>query len=303
MRRLLQTVALLLAFGACHLPASQQQPTEGETTLPVRAQRLIFGVSAYYGDNPETMLQPLVRYLEKEIGIPVKLRVAETYVELPGLLEKDDVDVAQLAPLSYVHLRRKAGLVPVATPIIGGSPTYLGHIYVRTSSPYQTLDDLRGRTMAYVSPESSSGYLFPRELLRNRGHDPNAFFAATKFLGAHPDVQDAVLNGEADAGAAFDMTSDWTGPLERPEGLRVIAKTERIPNDCIAARTGYDPGAVAALRRALVSLRPGQKDAEEILSLLKVNGWVPADDSRYDRIEEVVRKDPMTAAPTGAVLR
>lgn len=299
MSRLLPMAVLLLTLGGCRLPASQQ-PAADEAMPPVRASRMIFGVSTYYGENPEAMLQPLLRYLEREIGIPVKLRVAETYVELPGLLEKDDVDVAQLAPLAYVHLRRKVGLVPVATPIIGGSPTYLGHIYVRGASSFHALDDLKGRSIAYVSPESSSGYLFPRELLRNRGYDPDTFFSATRFLGTHPDVQEAVLAGEVDAGAVFDMTSDWTGPLDRPEGLRVLAKTERIPNDCIAARRGYDPGAVAALRRALVSLRPGHKDAEEIFSLLKVNGWVAADNSRYDRIEEVVEKDPVKSAPSGA---
>lgn len=302
MRPLLLALSVLLA-GGCTMgtpsePEAQQQPA------PVRADHLTLGVSAYYGDDPAVVLQPLVRYLQAELGIQVSLRVAETYVELPALLERGEVDVAQLAPLSYVHLRRRIdGLQPIATPIIGGSPTYLGHIYVREDSPLRTLADLRGHSMAYVSPDSSSGYLFPRELLRRRGFDPDAYFSSQVFLGTHPQVRDAVKAGRVDAGAVFDDSSDWTGPQQRHQGLRVVAKTERIPNDCIVARTGYDPGAVAALRRALVALRPGADGAEEILSLLEVNGWVPADDSRYDRIEAVLEKEAMTTVPSGAAIR
>lgn len=302
--RVVLLLPLVLSLVGCRQALSPSQAPDAEAPLPVRAKRLVLGVSAYYGANPEEALQPLVRYLSDELGIPVSVRVAETYTELPALLERGEVDIAQLAPLAYVQLRRRlAGLQAIATPIVGGTPSYVGHIYVRSDSSVKTLDDLRGRSIAFVSRDSSSGYLYPRELLRRRGENPNAFFSEEVFVDNHPEAQDAVLGGRTVAGAAFDATSDWTGQEERPEGLRVIAKTERIPNDCLAARPGYDLGTVEAFRRALVALKPGVAQAESILGVLKVNGWVPTDATRYDRIEELIEKEALMSAPLGGALR
>lgn len=302
MSRLLSLFTLIIL--GCQSPLRPANASDADAPRPIRAQRLIIGVSAYYGANPTEALEPLVHYLSRELGIPVTLRVAETYVELPALLERGEIDIAQLAPLAYVQLRRRQpGLQPIATPIVGGTPSYVGHIYVRSESPVKTLDDLRGQSIAFVSRDSSSGYLYPRELLRRRGENPNAFFSEELFVESHPDAQEAVLTGKAVAGAAFDATSDWTGQEERPEGLRVIAKTERIPNDCIAARPGYDRGTVEAFRRALVALKPGVEEAESILGALKVNGWVPADATRYDRIEELFEKEALMSAPVGGAIR
>lgn len=297
-------LGLLTGFVACKMPQPSSEPTKEPEHLPIRARSLNVGVSAYFGEDPTSLMKPLVRYLERELGIPVSVRVAEPYVELPALLKSGEIDVAQLPPLAYVLIRRKLpGIRPVATPIIGGSPSYLGHIFVRSHSELRTLEDLRGHSVAFVSRDSSSGFLFPRELLRQRGHDPDRFFSSEFFVDNHPEAEQAVLSGLADVGTAFDATSDWTGQPERPQGLRVVAKTERIPNDCIAARPGYDPGAVLALRSALVALRPGVREAEEIFSSLKINGWLSVDDSRYDRIEEVLEKEALTTEPLGTALR
>lgn len=303
-RLILSVLLLLVGASACQVSQPSSKPLQEADREPIRAKSLTFGATAYYGESPETVLKPLLKYLEQELGIPVTLRVGEAYDELPALLQSGEIDIVQLAPLAYVQLRRKMpGMQPIAIPIIGGSPSYLGHIYVRSDSQLRTLDDLQGHSIAYVSPDSSSGFLFPRELLRQRGYDPDTFFSSASFVKNHPEVEDAVLSGDVDVGAAFDATSDWTSQTERPRGLRVVAKTERIPNDFIVAHPDYDRGTVAAFRAALVALRPGAQEAEEILSSLKVNGWLSTDDSRYDRIEEVLDKETLPAEPFGTALR
>lgn len=272
---------------------------------PVLATKLVVGVSSYYGENAASAMRPLVAHLSKVLGLPVELRVAEPYKELPRLLRTKVVDVAQLPPLAYVRVRDAfPGVVAVATPIIGGSPTYLGHIYVRAESSYRDLADLQGKRIGYVSRDSSSGYLFARDLVRRKGFEPDSFFGPSQFYRSHPQVLAAVLAGEVEAGAAFDATSDWTGPIDRPEGLRVLAKTERIPNDCLVGREGVDPGLIVALRRALLRLRPGDPVAEQVLQSMHINGWVAADEPRYDRVRAVLaRESAATLAAEGATER
>jgi phosphate/phosphite/phosphonate ABC transporter binding protein len=253
---------------------------------------MVFGAPIYReGDDGETE-RHLTQYLSRALGIRVDLRMAEPYHELPRLLRTGVVDVAQLPPLAYVRLRAGAPEVrPIVTVITSGNPTYLGHLYVKDSSPFHSLSDLRNARVGYVAPESTSGYLFPRDLLRRKGYDPDAFFSATKFFGNHPRVLEAVLNGEVDVGAAEDVTNDWLGPHQRPDGLRVIAKTERIPNDCVAARPKLDDQTIVAVLQALVALRPGAPASDQIIQSTGVNGWVAADEARYERVRDVLSRE------------
>lgn len=280
--------ALLAALAACGT-STQQPPSAPTAELRAGVSQLVIGMPNYRDDVDEASLKPFAAYLTAALGVPVKIRRAEPYQALPALLRSGAIDVAEIPPLAYVHLREQApGIQLVATVVISGNPTYLGHFYVRSDSRYHSLSDLRGARIGYVNRDSSSGYLFPRDMLRQKGYDPDTFFSSEKFFGKHSQVLDAVTSGEVDVGAAEDVTSEWLGPTFRPEGLRVIAKTERIPNDCIAARAGLDLDTQQALLHALQNLHAPVRDAAEIMSAIGVNGWIAADESRYDRVRLVL---------------
>ena len=280
---------LLCALGCA--PEQSVSTTDG-APLPVKARRIVLGMPRYSAEDAVDATHALAGYLSNALGIVVDVRMAEPYKELPALLRTGAIDIAQLPPLAYVHLKQVLpGVVPIATPIAAGSPTYLGHIYVREDSRYRSVADLRGARMAYVSPESTSGYLFARELLREKGVDPDQIFINTRFFGTHQDVLNALVSGEADAGASVDSSAGGLVKVERPAGLRVIGKTARIPHDCVVARDGLDGGTIYAFRRALLQMRVGEPAAAGVLVALRLNGWVAAEESRYDRIRVVLAKE------------
>jgi phosphonate transport system substrate-binding protein len=295
-RRIWVALATLLLATACR-PPGPGGDAPGPEARPVRVvalSQLTYGVSTFTNEDVASAAESLRLYLQQKLAIPVRLRVAEPYRELPALLEAGAVDVAQIAPLAYVRLRDARRVRGLATMIVGGNPTYLGHLYVREDAPLRRLEDLRGRRVAYVSHESTSGYLFPRALFESRGIDPDRFFGEVRFYGSHSAVAEAVLSGAADAGAAFDFASDWASmqlATERPAGLRVLAKTARIPNDCAAARSGLDEGTAGAIQAALLAARPGAGMAGPTLSGLRVNGWVQLDERRYDRVRDVLARE------------
>ncbi len=273
---------------ATALPAAQQH---------VSVRRLVFGMPLYRQNDDGTALRPFADYLSHSLGVPVEIRVAEPYQQLPALLLSGAVDIAELPPLAYVRARTANGEVRVvATVVISGNPTYLGHLYVKSDSRFHSLADLQGARIGYVNPDSSSGYLFPRDLLRQKGFNPDQFFSSSRMLGKHSLVLDAVLAGDVEVGAAEDVTSEWLGPTVRPEGLRVIAKTERIPNDCVAARPGLDAATQQALLRVLQELHPPVRDAAAIMSAIGVNGWIAADEARYDRVRAVLARETQSPA-------
>src|SRR5204862_4784158 len=100
---------------------------------------------------------------------------------------------------------------------------------VRKESGIKSVEELRGKTIAFVDPASSSGYIYPMVLLVQRGlvrnRDPKTFFREVVFSGAHDASMRALLNGHVDAIASFDLAREQylTDPAER-ERITCVAE-------------------------------------------------------------------------------
>jgi ABC-type phosphate/phosphonate transport system substrate-binding protein len=158
------------------------------------------------------------------------------------------------------------------------------------------VEDVRGKRIGYVSTVSSSGYLFPRDLLRQDGLDPNTFFGSSRLYQTHDQVLAAVVAGEVDVGAAIDMSLDWSRLTTPADSLNVIGKSRRIPHDCVVARGSFDEETALAFRDTLLAMRASDPEMKSILPGLHVNGWVRADEARYDVVREVMEREAQAAS-------
>ena len=66
-----------------------------------------------------------------------------------------------------------------------GSVGYYSVIYVKADSPYKDIKDLKGKTIGFVDPNSTSGYNAPRYFLHKTGIDADGFFAKSIITGSH----------------------------------------------------------------------------------------------------------------------
>src|SRR5213594_2813265 len=198
--------------------------------------------------------------LGKLYGAPVRVTVASDYAAVIEALRNRTADLAFVHPVGYVLASREAKARIVAKNLWHGKSTFTSRIYVRKDRGINTLAELRGKTIAFVDPSSSSGYTYPMVLLIERGlvkdRDPKSFFREVMFAGAHDAAMRALLNGHVDAIASFDMAREQylTDPAER-EKIAFVAETPPIPEAGIAARDGLDPGAFARVRAALLQMR------------------------------------------------
>lgn len=58
-------------------------------------------------------------------------------------------------------------------------------IYVKADSLYRDIQDLRGKTIGFVDPNSTSGCNAPRFYLHKIGIDVDSFFGKSIFTGSH----------------------------------------------------------------------------------------------------------------------
>ena len=141
------------------------------------------------------------KVLARRIGRPVDVRATPGYSELLETILDGDAEFAWLPPAVYVRAEDLAGVMPLLAGIRANRAKFRGALFAKSESELEGLASLRGRRVAWVDRNSCAGYLFPRLLLRQQGHDPDHFFSGEAHLGTHGSVVDAVERGEADVGA------------------------------------------------------------------------------------------------------
>ena len=88
----------------------------------------------------------------------------------------------------------------VVTPILttqqtDGSTGYYSVLVARKDSGFNSLADLKGKTLGYAHPDSTSGYLLPLATLPNDlGMPVEKYSSATSFNGGHENNVLAVLD-------------------------------------------------------------------------------------------------------------
>ncbi|MBI1735341.1 MAG: phosphate/phosphite/phosphonate ABC transporter substrate-binding protein [Candidatus Rokubacteria bacterium] len=230
--------------------------------------------------------------LAKLVGVPFRVTVASDYAAVIEALRNRTADLAFVHPVGYVLANREAKATIVARNLWHGKASFTSRIYVRKDSGLKQLEDLRGKTFAFVDPASSSGYTYPMVMLIQRGlvkhRDPKSFFREVVFSGAHDASMRALLNGHVDAIASFDLAREQylKDPAERDRVVH-IAETPPIPEAGIAARDGLDPALVERIRGALLQIR-GPQYAGLLKRLYEIDGFEPAADRDYDPVRAAV---------------
>ncbi|MBM3221556.1 MAG: phosphate/phosphite/phosphonate ABC transporter substrate-binding protein [Candidatus Rokubacteria bacterium] len=226
------------------------------------------------------------------VGVPFRVTVASDYAAVIEALRNRSADLAWVHPVGYVLANREAKATIVARNLWHGKATFTSRIFVRKEAGFKSVEDLRGKTIAFVDPASSSGYVYPMVLLMQRGlvkgKDPKTFFREVVFSGSHDASMRALLNGHVDAIASFDMAREQylKDPAERDK-VAWVAETPPIPEAGIAAREGLEPALFNRVRGGLVQMR-GPAYAALLKRVYDIDGFEAAEDKDYDPVRQAV---------------
>ena len=243
---------------------------------------------------------PLTNYLSESLERNVELVVVDDYSNLADKLMRGEIQMAALSSSSYVRAHeRNPELKPLAMPVRkGGNTNYEGYILVRKTSDIHTLEDLRGKVFCYVNPTSTSGYLYPRAVIRQAGLDPDADFSATRFGGDHLQTLKALHKGACDGAATYATNWHEGGKHDMPpQDFRPIATTDRIPDDAYVLAPNVNAEVSARVEKALIDLKPGSPLANRVLvepakdSSQDIIGFQGASDEDYQSVRKFLRQE------------
>ena len=249
---------------------------------------------------------PFVNYLSKELGVKVTLRVANDYAAVIEGQRAGNIQIGAYGPAAFARAR----IIGVKTDAFAidvnsdGSKGYYSVFYVLTKSPYQKIEDLKGKAMAFVDPNSTSGNNMPRFVLNHLGIDPETFFSKTVFAGSHENAVLALAQGTADVCANWwnnaddsnltrmltkGMLKNADGSPMKKEDFRIILKSDTIINSPYAYLSDLPEDAKAAIAKAFFDAPTKNHDAFAKLSDGKNKPWAPVTDADYDKTVELVK--------------
>jgi phosphonate transport system substrate-binding protein len=248
---------------------------------------------------------PFVDYLSKQLGVRVALRVANDYAAVIEGQRAGNIQIASYGPASFARAR----LTGVKTDAFAirvnsdGSKGYYSVFYVLDKSPYKTLQDLKGKNLGLVDPNSTSGNNMPRFKLNQLGIDPETFFAKVVFTGSHENAVLALAQGTVDVAANWwnaDDDSNLTrmlgkgmlkasdGTAMKREDFRVVLKSDLIINSPITYLTELPDDLKVAIRKAFFDAATNDKEMFGRLSDGKNEPWQPITNEDYDKTIDLI---------------
>lgn len=316
---LLSAASLLLLVGCC---PGEQVDERGWPT------ELVLGlVPALEAEALIDNLDPLAEYLEQELGMPVTSFVPQDYTGLVEALGSGRADIGMLPPFAAMLGQRRYDLEPILISTRRGETGYrtqwmtndpsvcreppvvvervcesrvVGRedVIQRFLSCEGDLEQIRGDSVAFTDPNSTSGFLFPAVQLLDMGIDHERDINGL-FVGAHDAAVLAVYGGDTRFGVAYQDARNMVCNQYPDIGERVIVFdfAPMIPNDGVQLRPDLPPDLKEAIIQAFLKLAAEQAtlpDDEKVLWVLyEIDGFQRFEPGTYDPVRsayEIVRQ-------------
>ena len=133
----------------------------------------------------EAKTGPFADYLSEKLGMDVNVTLATDYSTIVEAMASGKVDLGIMPPAAYVQARNLDAAEAILSsqlvkydedteePIEGEyTSTFKGEVLVKADSDMESLEDLKGKKIATLSPNSASGYIYPVAEMKDLGIDP-----------------------------------------------------------------------------------------------------------------------------------
>jgi len=246
------------------------------------------------GDTQEIIASgdQLAKMIQDKTGYVIEANVGTDFAAVREAMGAGKAHIGWLNTFNYVLAHEKYGVDVALVTVRYGSTSYKGQIIVRADSGINSLQDLKGKVMCWVDPNSTSGYIVPRILLKANGIDPDKDFAKTIEAGSHNNVVTQVYNGECDAGATYvDARSSVEKDIpDVKEKVVVLETTSDIPNDNVSFIKEFPQDMREKIVNALLEIANTEEGKQALNQLYSIEGLEPADDSFYDGFRAMLSK-------------
>ena len=257
-------------------------------------------------DDPKAhyeQLKPLLDYVVPrmaDVGIREgRILMARDAQQMGSYLRRGEVDWVTETAASGVALGLRAGATPMLLTERDGVAAYRTVIFARRDSGITTLDDLRGRSVAFQNTASTSAYFVPAMALLGRKlpltvllspmDRPAPDSVGYLFARSELNIGAWVHKRLVDVGTMSDI--DWNNPARMPPAYRrdlvVIHTSEPYPRALEMVRGDLSPRVRARLSSVLLQAASEPEGREALRHFFGTTGFAPVDAAAADRLQQL----------------
>jgi phosphonate transport system substrate-binding protein len=264
-----------------------------------------FRVGILGGENTQDRLKSydgFQKLLEARLGVPVRLFPSADYAGVMQGIAAGQLEAAEFGASGFAGTWLDCKCVePVIVPQEkDGSTFYYSVMVTRKDSGITSIEEMKGHSLAWADPNSTSGYLIPSATLKTQGIDltDGKYFSRTGFAGGHEQGVVAVLNRQ------YDACVTWTsGQGEKSEGysrgnlrsmvdrgmlkmsdVNIIWQSGKIPNGPWAMRSALPASLKQDFADFMLDLPKSHRDVYNAVEAGSGVGYVPATMDLYKDI-------------------
>jgi phosphonate transport system substrate-binding protein len=258
-------------------------------------------------EKMEAQRKPLQDLLSEKLGMDVEVTVATDYNALIEAMASEQVHVGMLATTQYVlaadeghaeailaSLRYDVnddGSPMLDKPLVAG---YYSQLIVDKDSGITSVEELKGKRIAVSSFTSTSGFVWPANLLADHGLNPETDVEWIN-AGGHDNAVLAIMNGEADAAFTFKDArttyfSEEDNYSDIMETCVFLMNTTIIPNDTISVIPNLDPDLKEKIKQAFLDITKNEDEIAIMRDVYSHEGYSEAVDSDYDKVREYLKR-------------
>jgi phosphonate transport system substrate-binding protein len=239
---------------------------------------------------------PMMEYLSKQLGVKVTLRIAADYAAVIEGQRAGQIHIGYYGPASFARALMIGAKVEAFAQDVNadGTKGYYSVLWVKKDNPASKIEDLKGKNLCLVDPNSASGNNVPRYSMDKAGIDPEKFFSKTVYAGSHENAIIGVQQGTCDG--AFNWYNDENESLlmrmdrkgmAKYSDFKMIFKSDVIVNSPMAVLADMPADLKLAIKDAILNVSKNDPKAFEKATDGKSKPWESVDTKAYDTMIEL----------------
>lgn len=250
----------------------------------------------------ETNSKVIEKFLEENTPYKFETAIPASFIAVVEAFGSKRADVAAINTFGYLVANEKYGVEAKLTALRHGSATYQSQFIAKADGPVKTLADFAGKSIAFVDPASTTGYLLPKKTLSDKGIKTGKEVFAMK----HDSVVSMIYQGQVDVGATF-YSPEAEGEIQDARRLvktqypdvekkiKIIELSESVPNDPIVFRKDIPEEMKAKIIGALMKFIRTPEGLTAFKNIYSYTDFKDAKDSDYDAVRAMIKSSGKTA--------
>ncbi len=252
-----------------------------------------------YDPKVSTIWEIIARFFETN-GCPIDTVYYTNYELQVTALLGGHLDIAWNSPLAWLDSQRRSGGKCRAIAMRDTDRDRKSYLVARKHGAVQSVDGLRGKTVALGASDSPQATLIPLELLQRHGLVAGRDFRPKRFdilVGKHGDhiggeleAFRSLARGESAATAMLDLNWEaWIADgTVNAEEFAVIAETELFDHCVFTVGPEFEASRERKWLEVLYSMSYENPTHREMMDLEGLKAWMPGRTTGFAALERAV---------------